>query len=93
MWYEDETYFSEMNFHKEGTPLEKIRIGQSALEIDFWEIEDIEFDGINFNDCPDFCDAYICYATYRGRELTQDEYDAVNDDGDFKYDKLMEYLH
>lgn len=80
-----------MNFNKEGTPLEKMKIGLSAL--DFSEIEDIEFEDINYGDAPDFSDAFISYATYRGRDLTEEELERVNDDGSFKYDKLMDYLY
>ena len=38
-------------------------------------ITDIEIDGIDLKDRPDFCDAYICYAVWSdtGVELTDAE--------------------
>ena len=57
-------------------------------------IDDIEFDGIKQYDCPDYCDAFICYATYNGREMTDEELEFINDyERDFMYEALMDYLH
>ena len=39
--------------------------------LDLTKIEDIEFDGIDYYDCPDFCDAFILSATYKGRDMTE----------------------
>ncbi len=36
--------------------------------LDYTKIEDVEVDGIDTSDYPDFCDAYIAAATYRGRQ-------------------------
>ena len=44
----------------------------------FIELENLEID-FNRNDYPDFCDAFIEYAEYRGKELTDKQYDYVND--------------
>ena len=45
------------------------------------KVVDLEFDGIDFTDYPDFCDAYIASARWEdtGEELTADEIDALND--------------
>lgn len=42
-------------------------------------LDDIEIDGIDMKDYPDFCDAYISSATYKGVELTDDQLDELND--------------
>jgi len=55
-------------------------------------IDNIEFDGIEFNDYPDFCDAFICYAERNGEPLNDIELDELNEDTDFVYNKLMEHL-
>ena len=55
-------------------------------------IYDIEFDGIDHSDYPDFCDAYITTAKVDDRELDQDEIDIINNDRDFVYEKLMLHL-
>lgn len=56
---------------------------QCYLELN--DIYDIYVADINGNDYPDFSDAYIEEAYFDGRELTQEEYDYINDDGDFVY--------
>jgi hypothetical protein len=82
-----------MDFNKEGTPLEKLRIGRSALKLNYDAIEDVTFDDIDFKDSPDFSDAYIDSAWYDGREMTEEELDTLNEDGDYVYQKLMEHLY
>ena len=82
-----------MDFEKEGTSLEKMRIGQSALKLDYSLIEDVTFDGIDFKDVPDFCDAFICDAKVEGRQATDEELDQMNDDGQFRYDMVMESVY
>jgi len=64
-----------------------------SLRIDLSQVEDIEIDGINPLDYPDFCDAFIIDATYRGRQMTHDELEALNEDSDFVYEKVMEELY
>ena len=42
-------------------------------------LDDIEIDGIDMNDYPDFCDAYISSASYKGIDLTESQLDELND--------------
>lgn len=60
--------------------------------LDYSLIKSIEFDGIDDSDYPDYCDAYIVSAEYKGKEMSQDDLDLLNDDRDFVYNKLMDYL-
>lgn len=56
---------------------------------------DVEVDGIDPKDYPDFCDAYISYAVWKdtGVELTEDELSELNDKhGEFVYKKVVDYL-
>jgi len=55
-------------------------------------IENIDLDGIDTRDYPDFCDAYICYAEKDGRPLTEDELDRLNEDRDLVYDCVIDKL-
>lgn len=55
-------------------------------------ITNIVFDGIDYDDYPDFCDAYIVSAERNDEQLTEAEIEKLNDDKDFVYEKLMEYL-
>jgi len=61
--------------------------------LDYSKIEDIEIEGINHNDCPDYCDAFISDAYYNGRQMTDEELEELNDDGDFVYDAIMDWIH
>lgn len=56
------------------------------------EIDNIEFDGVDYNDYPDFCDAFISYAERNGIPLNDRELDKLNDDRDFVYNSLINYL-
>jgi hypothetical protein len=62
-------------------------------ELDYSKIDMIEFDGIDHDDYPDYCDAYIVYAEYDGREMTDEELELINDDASFVYESLMSYLY
>ncbi len=64
-----------------------------SLRIDLSLVEDVELDGINPRDYPDFSDAFIIDATYKGREMTDDELEALNEDGDFVHEQVIEYLY
>ena len=55
--------------------------------------QNIEFDGIDNSDYPDFCDAFICYAEdEEGEPLTEDELDLLNDDRGFVHSTLWNQL-
>ena len=60
--------------------------------IDLSRVDDIKFSGIDNTDYPDYSDAFIESATYRGREMTQREIDELMDNyREFVYQKLMEF--
>lgn len=61
--------------------------------LDYDQIEDIQVDGIDFSDANDFCDAFICSATYMGRDMTDEELDVLNDDGSFVYDCVISKIY
>ena len=64
------------------------------MDLDLSKIEDIEFDDIDHNDYPDYCDAFISSATYNGRDLTEEELEWGGDEhSDWVYEKLMDYLY
>jgi hypothetical protein len=60
--------------------------------LDYNKISNLEFDGIDHNDYPDFCDAFISYGEYDDRVLTDEEIELLNEDGNFVYDRLMNYI-
>ena len=60
--------------------------------IDYKNLGDIELDGVDPSDYPDFCDAFISYAAYDDRPLTDEELDELNEDSDFIHEKVLEEL-
>jgi hypothetical protein len=61
--------------------------------MDYDKIENIQFDGIDHRDYPDYCDAFIISADYEGREMTEEELDELNDNREFVYNALMDHLY
>ena len=62
-------------------------------KIDYKKIDNIEVDGIDTKDYPDFCDAYIVSADYDGKPMNDDQLDEINEDGDFQHECIMNDLH
>ena len=60
--------------------------------MDYKKIDNIELDGIDTRDYPDFCDSFICSADYNGVPMTEEQLDELNEDGEFVYDRVMESL-
>ena len=60
--------------------------------MDYKKIDNIEVDGIDTKDYPDFCDAYIVSADYDGVPMTDEQLDELNEDGDYVYGHIMDYL-
>ena len=61
------------------------------------EIGDVDVDGIDYADYPDFCDAYIESAIVLDngvwRDATEDELDILSDDREFVYEQVQNYLY
>ena len=60
--------------------------------MDYKKIDNIEIDGIDTKDYPDFCDAYISSADYDGVPMTDEQLDEINEDGDFQHECIMNDL-
>ena len=60
------------------------------MKIDF---KKLEVDGVKEWDHPDYCDAYISEANYNGKPVTDEQLDEINDNDQFRYESVWEYLH
>ena len=60
--------------------------------MDYKLIDNIEVDGIDTKDYPDFCDAFISSADYDGVEMTDEQLDELNEDSDFVYECVQVHL-
>lgn len=65
------------------------------MKLDVTKIDSVEFDGIDWKDYPDFCDAFVSSASWDdGKDLTEDELDVLNDEHrDFVYERLIKHLY
>ena len=65
--------------------------------IDYEKIDDVEIENINYDDYPDFCDAYVMKAMYNDpktgeyRELTEDELE--NLDSEWVSEQVHDWIH
>jgi hypothetical protein len=56
-------------------------------------IDNVVVDGIDYNDYPDFCDAYIAEADYKFQPMTQEMLDDLNTDyRDFVHEQVYSHL-
>jgi hypothetical protein len=84
-----EAYFREMHlmFLDDGETV------KTKIELDLNKVQDVEVEGIDTKDYPDFCDAYIAYATYDGVPMTDEQLEALNDQRDFVYEHVMRRVY
>jgi hypothetical protein len=61
--------------------------------MDYKKIDNVEVDGIDTKDYPDFCDAFISSADYNGVPMTENQLDEINEDSDFVYDCITNKLY
>ena len=57
------------------------------------ELSNVEFEGIDHGDAPDYCDSYIVRAVYKGLDLTEEELEELNEDDDLKFQLLEDWLY
>lgn len=63
------------------------------MELNGRKVVDVELDGIDTRDYPDFCDSYFSYACYEdtGERLTDDELEQLRDEyPDTLYEMVMD---
>ena len=50
------------------------------MKLNLAQIDNMEFEGVDFSDYPDFVDAYLISADYDGKEMTEEQIDYINDE-------------
>jgi len=81
-------WWDDLPHHPANQPDAKIKFTSEHLH----EVENVEIEGIDFKDHPDYCDAFVANATWLGEELTEEELQIVNDDSDFVYTHTLKHL-
>ena len=61
--------------------------------LDYKKISDVVVSGIDFEDYPDFCDAYIISAIYKGKPMTDLELDELSQDGEFVNEAVFKQVY
>jgi len=66
------------------------------MELDYNKIDDVVVEGINYDDYPDFSDAYIASAKYNDpdkgyRELTENELESL--DSSWVNEQVEDWIH
>jgi hypothetical protein len=56
-------------------------------------ITNVEIGGLDWNDYPDFCDAYIEDCEVDGEPATEEQLDMINEDAQLVYELVEEYIH
>ena len=60
--------------------------------MDTKKITNISIGGIDMTDYPDFCDAFIESADYDGKPMTEKQLDELNNNTDYVYDSVQNFL-
>ena len=61
--------------------------------MDYTKITNVEIEGIDYADYPDFCDAFISSAEYNGKPMTEEQIDKLSEDSDFMYQSIQSKLY
>jgi hypothetical protein len=61
--------------------------------MDYKKISNILIDNINYEDYPDFVDAFIDSADYDGEPMTDEQLEEINQDTDFVYDCVIKQIY
>ena len=62
------------------------------MKIDYSKISNVEVDGIDTSDYPDFSDAFISYAEYDGEEMSEEMLEELNNDSSYVYEKVQDRI-
>lgn len=60
--------------------------------MEYEKISDVEIEGIDTRDYPDFCDAYIVNAFYDGEPMTEEQLEEINEDRSFVNEAVFNKL-
>lgn len=66
---------------------------KNIIEMDYSKIDNVKVVGINYDDYPDFVDAYIDSADYDGEPMNDEQLDIINMDDQYVYDCVINYIY
>jgi hypothetical protein len=75
-------------------PINDPMIEYKEVEVfDYDDIDNVEVEGIMPSDYPDFVDAFISSADYRGEPMTEKQLETLNEDSDFVYNAVLNSIN
>ena len=60
--------------------------------MDTGKIDNVELDGVDMKDYPEFADAFIVSADYDGVPMTEEQLEEINEDYEFLYKQIVNHL-
>jgi len=57
------------------------------------KITNVQFEGIDHADYPEYCDAFIASAVYDGIPMTEDQLQEINNNQEFLHKELHNFLN
>jgi hypothetical protein len=71
--------------------LERRKSKTAKLDLD--KVSNVVVDGIDYDDYPDFSDAYISQADYDGIPMTEEQLDELNENLEFVHESVFEQIN
>tara|TARA_R110000782_G_scaffold203976_1_gene292545 strand:+ start:186 stop:416 length:231 start_codon:yes stop_codon:yes gene_type:complete len=72
--------------------IETVISSTKTIDMDYKKIDNIEIDGIDTKDYPDFSNAFIISADYDGKPMNDAQIEKINNDGQFQYECIIKSL-
>ena len=66
---------------------------KTETELDYSKISNVMVEGIDTEDHPDFCDAYIASADYDGNPMTMEQLETLSNDSEFVNQSVFAQLY
>ena len=63
------------------------------MDLDYKLISNVSLEDIDYNDAPDFCDAFVESADYNGEPMTIEMLNFINEDADLIHGLVIDYLN
>jgi len=63
------------------------------MELDYELVSNVSLGGMDYRDAPDFADSFIESADYKGEQMTTDQLDELNEDRDYVYECIIDFLY
>jgi len=66
---------------------------KTKVKLDTKKVTNVVVDNIDFKDYPDFCDASIVSADYKGKKMTDEQIEILNENSEFVNDSVFAQIY